>query len=45
MFGKKKAPQPVGNSMLKLLTQKEQRVVAGGPNGPAPKSQGDPTRP
>ena len=46
MFGKKKKPsQPVGNSMLVLLTKKEQRAVAGGPNRPAPKSGGDPTHP
>lgn len=45
MFGKKKPSQPVGNSMLDLLTKKEKRAVAGGPNGPAPKSQGDPTHP
>ena len=46
MFGqKKKPPQPVGNSMLELLTKKEQRTVAGGPRGPSRPSGPDPTHP
>lgn len=34
MFGKKRIEQAgAGQQMLKLLTDKEQRVVAGGPKG------------
>jgi hypothetical protein len=43
MFGKKKKPtQPVGNSMLVLLTKKEQLAVAGGPRGPSRPSTPNP---
>lgn len=34
MFKQDKASPQVGRSMLKLLTDKEQREVAGGPRGP-----------
>lgn len=49
MFGKKKQEQkqkqPIGNSMLELLTKKQQGVVAGGPRGPVVVSAPDPIRP
>lgn len=37
MFNKSKATPQVGRSMMKLLTDKEQRAVAGGPRGPVPR--------